>query len=404
MVLLSHSRGLPKEEGPLGSGFAFSTLKVVIVSAMSAAPKHTWIATCPHSTVEVLADELHVLGIRDETKMHSGVLFECDLETAYLAHLALRTASRIQRVVARFTSANLSELQSGLNKIDWAKWLRSHKPFNVRPAYPDEDVVKLVAQSIQESKFEKSPPRFDPDADEPITITPFIREGICVMGIDSAGRALHKRGWRTTGHPAVIKETLAASILMLAGYKGDEPLYEPMCGSGTIAIEAAYIALGKAPLIHRKKGDFALEHLAGFDRELWRKVSDQLRTQKKSALPTPIFASDINSKYVEVARKGAVRARVEKYIQFKVGRFQDLEPPAESGLLIANLPYGERIGRSEVERLYTEVGRMISDRYRKWRVALLVPSGAPVALLKLRSAKVFSLKNGALPVKLLVGE
>jgi putative N6-adenine-specific DNA methylase len=366
-----------------------------------------WIATCPHETVDVLASELQSIGINEQTKLYRGVMFQSDLENAYRAHLLLRTASRIQRVVTKF---DFSDLPMALKKINWPDWLRSHRPFTVRPTLADPDAQKLsedaiinsVVQSIQKSTFEKSPPKFDPEADNPITIVLFIRGGNCVLGIDTAGRALHKRGWRTTGHPAVLKETLAASILLLAGYNGDEPLLDPMCGSGTIPIEAAYIALNKAPLIHRGKDDFALEHLAGFDRVLWRRISDQLRAQKKSSLKEPIYASDIKSEFVEVARASALRARVEKYINFSIKAFADLEPPAPSGLLIANLPYGERIGSGIIDQLYREVGQVIKQRFSKWRVALLVPSTAPIHLLALKPTKEISLLNGSLPVKLLL--
>ncbi len=369
-----------------------------------------WIATCPHETVEVLDIELSELGVQDRHLLHRGVAFSADLETAYRAHLSLRTASRIQRVVGEFSVSDMVALQSELKKIVWADWLRSHRVFTVTPALTDpaaqalgeEAVITSVVESIQKSAFEKSAPRFDPEADNPISIVLFIRNGTCVLGIDTAGRALHKRGWRLGGHPAVLKETLAASILLLAGYTGEEPLLDPMCGSGTIAIEAAYIALSKAPLIHRGKDDFALEHLAGFDRALWRRVSDQLRAAKRDALSAPIYAADIRAEYVEVARASALRARVEKHLEFSVKPFQEWTPPAPSGLLVANLPYGERLGAGAVDALYRDVGKVIQQRFSKWRIALLVPVDAPIHWLGLKSPKAIVLMNGALPVKLLL--
>jgi len=369
-----------------------------------------WIATCPHETVDVLGCELVSLGIEQQIKLYRGIMFECDLETAYRAHLLLRTASRIQRVVAQFDVSDLAMIQAGLIEVRWQDFLRSHRPFIVRPALSDRNAEKLgeeavitsVVESIQSGTFIKGPPRFDPDAEDPITIIPFIRNGRCVLSIDTAGRALHKRGWRTGDHPAVIKETLAASILMLAGYTGDETLLDPTCGSGTIPIEAAYIALNKAPLIHRGKDDFALEHMAGFDRALWRRVSDQLRANKKSDLPSPIFASDIRPEYIEVARKCSLRARVEKYLDFSVKPFENQTPPTPRGLLIANLPYGERIGSGKIHELYRSAGKVIADRFSRWRIALLVPAEAPIHLLKLKITREYSLANGTLPVKLLV--
>lgn len=369
-----------------------------------------WIATCPHETVEVLSSELMSLGITQQVTLYRGILVDCDLETAYRAHLLLRTASRIQRVVGKFEATDPTSIQTGLNKVTWEDWLRSHRPFIVRPALADrnaqrlgeEAVITSVAESVQRGEFTKGPPRFDPHADDPITIIPFIRNGSCVLSIDTAGRALHKRGWRTGEHPAVLKETLAATILMLAGYTGDETLLDPMCGSGTIPIEAAYIALNKAPLIHRGKDDFSLEHLAGFDRILWRRVSDQLRANKKSDLPAPIFASDIRADFIDIARKCSLRARVEKYLNFSVTPFQNLTPPTQTGLLVANLPYGERIGRGGIHDLYRSVGQVIAERFSRWRIALLVPAEAPIQLLKLKVTREYALSNGMLPVKLLV--
>jgi 23S rRNA (guanine2445-N2)-methyltransferase len=367
-----------------------------------------WIATCPHETVNVLASELAALGVKGPTVLHRGVAFQADLETAYRAHLSLRTASRIQQVVGEFPATDLEALKGELAGIRWAEWLRSHLPFAVDAVLTDPGaqalgeraVIDAVATSVQKA-FEKKAPKFDPEYDNPITIVAFLRNGTCTLGLDTAGRALHKRGWRMGGHPAVLKETLAASVLMLAGYTGDEPLLDPMCGSGTIVIEAAYIALNKAPLIHRGKDDFALEHLAGFDRSLWRRVSDQLRAVKKSALPAPIYASDIRPEYVEIARASALRARVEKYLQFSVRPFQEWVPPSPKGLLITNLPYGERLGGA-VDSLYRDVGRVLKERFTGWRVALLAPSHSPIPLLGIKAKKEISLMNGALPVKLLI--
>lgn len=369
-----------------------------------------WIATCPHETVDVLAGELRALGIRDQEPLHRGVAFDADLEQAYRAHRCLRTASRIQRVVAEFAAPDLDSLRSALQEIEWSEWLRGHRPFTVVPvltdpqsqALGDAAVVASVVESIRKGALPASVPPFDAEADNAINVVAFVRQGRCVLGLDTAGRALHKRGWRTTGHPAVLKETLAASMLLLAGYDGSEPLLDPMCGSGTIAIEAAYLALNKAVLIHRGKDDFALEHLAGFDRVLWRRVSDRLRAEKRSALPAPIYASDIRPEFVEVARASALRARVEKFLELSRKPFQDWRPPTASGLLIANLPYGERIGAGAVSTLYREVGAVIKQRFSGWRIALLVPAEAPQHLLALNIKQEVSLINGALPVRLLI--
>jgi putative N6-adenine-specific DNA methylase len=371
-----------------------------------------WIATCPHETVDFLAIELEKLGINQYKKLHRGIRFQAENEQAYRAHLGLRTASRIQKVLCDLSMHSLADLQKALEQIDWPKILRSHRPFMIRPTLADEEstqlgeehIIAIIKESVLNSKFEKSPPKYNDEADNPITIVLFVRDQQAVLAIDTAGRALHKRGWRTNGHPAVIKETMAATILMMADYDGSMPLFDPMCGSGTIAIEAVYIALNKAPLIHRGKDDFSLEHLVGFDRILWRKISDELRAQKKNDLLAPVYANDINEKYVEVARKSALKARVEKYMQFSCGAFQDLTPPAETGLLVCNLPYGERIGRGIAEKLLTEVGQALKTKYAKWKIALLIPSEMSVSSLQIKPKRIYNLFNGALPVKLVIIE
>src|SRR5690606_14203372 len=135
------------------------------------------------------------------------------------------------------------------------------------------------------------------------------------------------------GHPAPIKETLAATLCRYIGYDGLKPFWDPMCGSGTIAIEAAMIALGKAPQIHRKKGEFGFEYFADFNRDLWRKTQDDARAEKQSDLWAKIYASDINGEFVALARENALRARVEKYITFSAGDFFAAKPEEAEGFV-----------------------------------------------------------------------
>lgn len=374
------------------------------------APEVRWIATCPDETKGVLVDELLALGVREPRPLFRGVAFEASLETGYRAHLVLRTASRIQRIVAELPAGTAAELETAAAAVHWPDWLRADRPFNVMPILTDaasralgeEAVVAAVASGVAQGFAGAQAPRLADEAAYLVTLVPHLRAGVCTLGLDTAGRALHKRGWRMQGHPAVLKETLAASVLLLAGYDGSEPLLDPMCGSGTLAIEGAYIALGKAPLIHRGKDDFGVEHHAGFDRKLWRRVSDQARAAKRAEPAAPIFASDLRSTFVELARQTALRARVERHISFSTAPFQELEPPAKSGLLVANLPYGERIGRGEVESLYRDVGRTLRERFAGWRAALLVPEQAPFGALGLETEREIPLMNGALEVRLLL--
>jgi 23S rRNA (guanine2445-N2)-methyltransferase len=372
--------------------------------------KIRWIATCPDETKEVLSSELEGLGVRGPRPIYRGVAFEADLETGYRAHLWLRTASRIQRIVAELPATSAAALERAAGSVPWPSWLLGRYPFTVATILTDDAARALGEPAVQGAiaaavagSFAAAgapAPRFDIGAEGAVTLIAHLRGGVCTLGLDTAGRALHKRGWRLGGHPAVLKETLAASVLLLAGYDGKEPLLDPMCGSGTLVVEGAYIALHKAPLIHRGKDDFGFEHQAGFDRGLWRRISDQARAARLLAPPAPLFASDIRSAYVDLARKTALRARVERHIAFSVASFHELAPPAPSGLLVANLPYGERI--AQVPALYREVGRSLRRRFSAWRAALLVPAASPVEALGLAPRREVPLMNGALEVRLLL--
>ena len=370
-----------------------------------------WFATCPAETRDVLVEELRALGATDLEPLHRGVKFTADLALAYRAHLALATASRVQRVLATLPAPSVPALAAGLAGVQWSEVLRPHRPFRVELALTDPDAFGLGEDSVREAVVAAVRAGFSPgptpdhrqEAEGAMTVVVYVRGGVATVGIDTAGRALHKRGWRVTGHPAVLKETLAAAILRLAGYDGREPLHDPMCGSGTLVIEAAYLALGKAPLIHRAQGEFAIEHQAGFDRAAWRRAADALRNARRDALPSPITAADLRPEYVAVARQGALRARVEKFLRFEAGAFEALPAPQGPGLLVTNLPYGERIGRAGLEGLYATVGHTVRSRYPGWRWALLVPAEAPTDALGLRPSRVVPLRNGAIAVHLWVG-
>jgi putative N6-adenine-specific DNA methylase len=227
-----------------------------------------------------------------------------------------------------------------------------------------------------------------------------------MLSFDTSGKSLHKRGYREQGHPAPLKETLAAALLIMAGYDGSQAFMDPMCGSGTIAIEAAMLAVRKAPQIHRKKGEFHFEWLKDFDRNLWRVTQDRVRAEKLEAPAAPVVASDINAAYVAMAQKSALDARVEKYMTFNTGRFQDAEPPAATGILVTNLPYGDRIGSSEgdIVQLYEEVGDTLKQKFSGWQAAVLAAAASPYKAIGLKPKRTISLMNGSIPCKLLLFE
>jgi putative N6-adenine-specific DNA methylase len=344
-----------------------------------------------------------------------AVSFDADDALFYELHLKLRTASRILRVVKEVPARNPPMLYSQARRIRWCELFDDRHGFMVESLGADEQgggmppkqVITQVREAIRDV-FSRELGRAPPvDTEEPrVVVVAHLSQGRCMLSLDTSGKSLHKRGYREPGHPAPLKETLAAAILVMAGYDGTQPFMDPMCGSGTLAIEAAMIAVRKAPRIHRKKGEFHFEWLQGFDRQLWRATQDRVRAEKLEAPPAPIVASDIDANYVAMAQKSALKARVEKYMTFATRRFQDSEPCAGHGLLVTNLPYGDRIGSREgdVSQLYAEVGDTLKRKFSGWQAVILAASASPYKAIGLRPTRTVALMNGSIPCKLLFFE
>ena len=166
------------------------------------------------------------------------------------------------------------------------------------------------------------------------------------------------------------------------------------------------MAVHKAPRIHRKKGEFYFEWLKDFDRQRWRDAQERVRAEKLEAPPAPIVASDIDATYVAMAQKSALRARVERYMTFATQRFQDAEPPAERGILVTNLPYGDRIGSREgdIRILYEEVGDTLKQKFGGWQAAILAAAASPYKSIGLKPSRSIALMNGSIPCRLLLFE
>ena len=373
------------------------------------------IATCPEETKPALVQELQALGASDLVPGFRAVSFEASEALSYELHLKLRTASRILRIVKEVPAKNPPMFYSQVRRIPWCDLFDVQHGFMVESlgadaesgGMPPKQVITQVREGIR-AVFEREVGRAPTiDTDEPrVVVVAHLSRGRCMLSLDTSGKSLHKRGYRESGHPAPLKETLAAAILILAGYDGTQPFMDPMCGSGTLAIEAAMMAVRKAPRIHRRKGEFHFEWLKGLDRQLWRATQDRVRAEKLEAPPAPIVASDIDAKYVAMAQKSALKARVEKYMTFATCRFQDSEPCAGSGMLVTNLPYGERIGSSEgdVRQLYEEVGDTLKQKFSGWRAAILAASASPYKAIGLRPGRTIDLMNGSIPCKLLLFE
>lgn len=371
------------------------------------------IATCPEETKEALVKELTALGATAIAPGFRAVDFEATEELFYELHLKVRTPSRILKVLKDVPAKTPAMLASQARRIPWHQLFDVHHGFMVEALGADGtrgrlraiEVITKVRESIQDSFERQQGQAPQVDLENPkVVVVAYVADGRCVLSLDTSGKSLHKRGYREQGHPAVIKETLAASLLILAGYDGSQAFLDPMCGSGTIAIEAALMGLRKAPQLLRKKGGFSFEWQAGFNRELWRQTQERVRAEKLEERRAPIAASDINPVYVEIAKKSALSARVERYMDFATARFQDVEPPAPTGILVTNLPYGERLETAVADfaKLYEEIGDTLKRKFGGWRAAILAAEASPYKFIGLKPSRRIPILNGSIPCKLLI--
>lgn len=369
------------------------------------------LATCPDELKTVLNHQMNQLGfyhIEDGFRAVSGY---CDEKTFYKSHLYLTCASHLFRNIKTAPAQTPKILFSQASRIKWHKLFDVNKSFRVdgicgdrkEDSMPSNLISKMVREAIEDDFMHYLGARPKVDVKEPkVIVTVLVRGGKAFFSLCTSGKSLHKRGYRLPGHPAPIKETLAISLCLLAGYDGAKPLYDPFCGSGTIGIEAACLALDKSPLIHRKKDEFAFEHLKDFDRNLWRQVQDEAREERKEELDSPIYLSDISEEFVDLARQNALRARVEKHLHFSTGCFFENPAPCQQpGLIISNLPYGHRLEGGEDEAFFKALGDKLKKDYKGWSAWFLVHEQSSWKHLGLKIKRRIPILNGSINTKLI---
>jgi putative N6-adenine-specific DNA methylase len=307
--------------------------------------------------------------------------------------------------IAEFRAMHLAQLDKRARKVPWAQILRPDAPFRVEASCKKSRIYHqgAAAQRIRTAiKDALGAPVAD---DAEVAIKARIDDDLCTISVDTSGESLHKRGHKAEVAKAPMRENMAALFLRLCGYRGTEPVVDPMCGSGTFVIEAAEIALGLKPGRSRR---FAFEQLASFDAAAWQKLRGAKGATAGSALR--FYGSDRDAGAIRMSRANAERAGVAALTEFQEHAVSDLMPPEGlPGLVIVNPPYGARIGdKQSLSPLYRALGQTLRARFAGWRVGLITnelslaeatglpfaPSGAPVTHGGIR---VTLFQTGALP-------
>lgn len=348
---------------------------------------------------EVLAKEITELGGNNVQIGRRMVSFTGDQRLMYKANLHLRTAVRILKPIASFKAKNPDEVYEQVRKIQWEKYFSPNQTFTIDTVVFSDLFrhSKFLAYRVKDGmadyfmeKFDKRPSVRLTNAD--IYINVHVSHETCTISLDSSGESLHKRGYRVDQTEAPLNEVLAAGMLLLAGWEGQCNFIDPMCGSGTLLIEAALIALKIPPGIYRKS--FAFEKWPDFDADLF----EELCTEESDENPFKfkIFGSDMSAQAISIAQKNIKSASLSKYIELETKSIQKITEAPENGMLVMNPPYGERISSNDLLSLYETIGERLKHAFPGYSAWILSYREECFDKIGLRPSARIPLMNGAL--------
>ena len=363
-------------------------------------------ASCLFGLEGPLGNELRHMGMENVAPENGRVFFETDMAGLARANIRSRFAERILLQLGAFTARSFEELFEGVRALPLEDWLGRDAAFPVEgwslasELHSVPDCQRIIKKAAARRLGERYALAWLPETGAEHKLRFSIYKDECRIFLDTSGTALHKRGYRPAHNAAPLRETLAAAIVDIAGYRGRGEFCDPFCGSGTIAIEAALAARGRAPGVNRH---FAAERWGAVPREVWRNERESARAREFCG-SYRIYASDIDAKAVAIARENAARAGVEDIISFSVADARAFERRTDGGVIVTNPPYGERLGeRAAAQELLRAFGA--AWRGTDWRLALLTSDEEAERLLGARAGKRRKLYNGMIKCSLyLYGE
>jgi putative N6-adenine-specific DNA methylase len=400
-----------------------------------------YIAISSRGIEPVTANELRRLGATQTKEFVGAVHFTATPETFYRACLQVRTVSRIVKPLKEFAAANPEMLYSQVRRIPWEIYLNAKRTLAVYATIEGSGGrsrnVNDNSRQTSPTRGGKAPPKPGPggkaqginhsqyaalkikdaivdrlrqelgarpnvDTINPdVRIHAFFAGGRCTLSLDATGASLHERGYRVQNTSAPLKETLASAIVDLTGYNGKVPLYDPMCGSGTLVIEAARKALKIAPGLNRDR--YACQRWPDHDNLIWQQALSSVKGERLETLDAPIFASDCDPAALRAAKANAEAAGVAHVIQFEQRRIEDSVPPcAGPGIVVVNPPYGERLGKDDaLSELYQQIGKVWTERFKGWTAFFFAGNLGLTRDLGLEATARYKLYNGPIDCRLL---
>jgi 23S rRNA (guanine2445-N2)-methyltransferase / 23S rRNA (guanine2069-N7)-methyltransferase len=372
-----------------------------------------WIATAPIGAASVLAEELAEFGATDIRERSHDVKFQGTLEVGYRACLWSRTATRVHLSVGSIDASSSKNLYDAMKRIDWREHIAPGATLacdcsggneSIRHTIYGSQLLKdAVCDNLRDATGER--PNIKPERPD-VLLHLHVEGATALLSVDFSGESLHRRGYRVDGGRAPLKENVAAAVLLRAGWRAIESqggvLVDPMCGSGTFLTEAALIAADAAPALDREY--FGFRGWRGHDTALWDSLCEEARTRRAARVPRRcILGSDIDADAVRMALENAAHAGVGDWVHVEKRALGEVSRPASDvGLVVANPPYGERIGaETGLPELYSELGRLLRERFKGWQAAILTgnpPLARNLGVYAKRTHRVF---NGMIECRLL---
>ncbi|MBI3148187.1 MAG: methyltransferase [Betaproteobacteria bacterium] len=364
-------------------------------------------APCPRGLEACLVDELGQLGASGVVAAEGGVGFTSTTLAACRINLWSRLASRVLWRVAQGQARNETELYDFARKQDWGAWFAPERTLRVdvtarnSPLKSIEFATLKIKDAVCDAFRDARGLRPSIDKREAqVRVHAFLDGEAATLYLDTSGEALFKRGYRKRGEDAPLRENLAAGLLALAGWRPGTPLLDPMCGSGTILIEAAQQALEIAPGLGR---EFGFQHLAWYAPKAWRALLDEARERRKQPEFAQIWGSDRSSAAIAAAKTNLNAAGLSAAVRLAQQDVLDCQPPAPLGILVSNPPYGHRVTMEDaLLELYPRLGDTLKQHFSGWTACLLSADPNLPKLLGLKPRRRIPLFNGALECRLLV--
>lgn len=365
----------------------------------------TYIAQTMFGLEDVLAKELTDIGAGDVRTFNRAVHFRGDKASLYRANLLLRTALRILVPMGTWPVRNEEDLYRVIKRLPWEDHLGTEDTLAVgctlhSDLFRHSQYLALKAKDAIADRFrERTGRRPSVDLDNPtLRIQLHVHGDQCSVSLDSSGGSLHKRGYRDETNLAPLNEVLAAGMILLSGWDGRSNFVDPMCGSGTIPIEAAHFALGIPASWHRPS--FGFQHWHDYDADLWENIRAQHAPDPEREGPM-ILAGELSAHVARKASTNIARAGLKDRITVKNRAFAQLEPPEGGGTLIMNPPYGERMDNEDINALYASIGDTFKKRWQGYNAWLLTSNRTAANHVHLTPKPRIKLFNGSLECRFL---